>query len=305
VTRLIRSIDDLDDSTVDAVLDRADAHLHGASRRLPSGSAVLGLLFLQASLRTRVGFAAAAARLGMQSLTVEAARSGPLSMPESWAHTLRTLSGYSDLVVARIPEPLAVSALPGGLIAPVLSGGDGGTEAEHPSQALIDLFAMSRHLSDLGRMRLAIVGDLRMRAVRSLLRLLARRLPGRVSLVTDEHLMDGFRLPEELAAITDSRRLADLEDVDVIYVAGIPHGALDEDGRTALRVTTDVMARLPPNAVVLSPLPVIDEVEAAVFADARMRAFQQSDLGLYVRMALLEHLLADAAGTWPNHGQRP
>ncbi len=79
--------------------------------------------------------------------------------------------------------------------------------------------------------------------------------------------------------------------MDVLYVAGIPHGALDEPGRARLRVDRKALAALRPDAVVLSPMPVIDEIATTARSDPRIRMFQQSDDALFVRMALIEALV--------------
>jgi len=288
---LVRSVDDLADETVDLLLGRARAFEAGAAPVERGSPRIVGLVFFETSLRTRLGFAAAAARIGARSIEVVEVRSSAVSMPERWDDTLRVVAGYSDVVVARVGHPLVATAIPAGVDVPVLSGGDVGAEAEHPSQALIDRYAIERAVGPVAELGIAIYGDLRMRSVRSLLRLLARTPPRRVVLVTEPALLDGFQVPAELQGLAEMRAPGHLEGVDVLYVAGIPHGALDEDGRTRLRVTEATLAELPRQAVVLSPLPVIDEIDRAVLGDPRMRAFEQSDRAMYVRMALLEHLL--------------
>ncbi len=50
--------------------------------------------------------------------------------------------------------------------------------------------------------------------------------------------------------------------------------------------------RCAPNAVVLSPMPVIDEIASTVRGDPRIRMLEQSDDALFVRMALIEALLS-------------
>ena len=46
------------------------------------------------------------------------------------------------------------------------------------------------------------------------------------------------------------------------------------------------------HAVVMHPLPRVDEIAPAVDVDPRAAYFRQADTGLYVRMALLRMLLA-------------
>ena len=52
------------------------------------------------------------------------------------------------------------------------------------------------------------------------------------------------------------------------------------------------MARLRPHAIVLHPLPRVDEISPEVDADPRAAYFRQARNGLFVRMALLKTLLA-------------
>lgn len=247
----------------------------------------MGLLFLEASLRTRVGFAAAAARLGGQSIDIAERRGNAVAMPEGWADTLRVVSGNVDLVVARPGRPLDASRLCPLLVSSFLNGGDAGRCGEHPSQALIDLYAIEQARGPVSELTVAICGDLRMRAVRSLVRLFARFPPRRLVAISDPRLADGDR-----EGHAEHRAPWDVEDVDVLYVAGIPHGALDEPGRARLRVDRQALAALRPDAVVLSPMPVIDEIAATARSDPRIRMFQQSDDALFVRMALIEALLS-------------
>jgi aspartate carbamoyltransferase catalytic subunit len=249
---------------------------------------VVGLAFLETSLRTRVGFAAAAARLGATSVEVLDVRQSTTSMPESVEDTMRTLAGYVDVLVARLGVPLEV---PAGARIPVLNAGDSGPRAEHPSQALIDLLALRKLPVPLEAQTVALCGDMRMRAARSLLLLLNRTTPKRLVLLTESRLEDGFELPPALAEMVEFRTLDHLDDVDVLYVVGIPHGALDESGRTRLRVTVEHLDALPAHARVLSPLPLIDEMERPAFTHPSVRMFEQSEDGLFVRMALLELLL--------------
>ena len=285
--RRILGIDDLPDAEIDAVLTRAGELADGAEPASFRGS--LGLAMFETSLRTRAGFAAAAQRLGLGVIEVDARRESDVSMPESLADTVRVLSGYVDALVVRAPASAASLNAAVRPDVPWLNAGDAGAEAEHPSQALIDVFAMERLSAPVAGLHVAMVGDLRMRSARSLLALLARRRPRRLSLVTDASLEEGFTLPPALDAVSD--RDGDLRDVDVVVAVGIPHATATEPVRSALRIDAAMLAAMPERAIVLSPMPIIDEIATSARRDHRMRYFAQSDLGLYVRMALLELLL--------------
>ena len=285
---MIVGVDDLGTEEIRHILLRATGLRAGAASEL-ARPPLVGLLFLETSLRTRVGFAAAAARLGGQPIDIAERRGNAAAPPEGWADTLRVVSGNVDLIVARPGRPLNDAAHLGPLlVSSFLNGGDTGRRGEHPSQALIDLYAIERARGPVSELTVAICGDLRMRAVRSLLRLFARFPPRHLVAITDPHLIDDGEPPAKDA---EQRKPWDVDDVDVLYVAGLPHGALDEPGRARLRVDRKALAALRPDAVVLSPMPVIDEIATTARSDPRVRMFQQSDDALFVRMALIEALL--------------
>ena len=290
-----RSVDDFRDGDITWILDRAEQHRDRAlAGSAPAGGppVVVGLLFLEASLRTRTGFTAAAVRLGMGSVTVAEQRQSEISMAESVGHTLRTLSGYCDIIVARMPQPLSGDAVPAGLRCPLVSGGDRGEAAEHPTQALIDLFALRAEFGAVQGLRVVVCGDPKMRSVASLLRSLVRLGVGSIALLTTDSLLKGLILPPQVKSlVTVIHDWDEAGDADVVYVAGIPHQAVPLDERDRLRVTPEALALLSDRCVVTSPLPVIDEIDAAAWPDRRIRAFEHSDAALFVRMAVLEFAL--------------
>lgn len=285
--RVFRSIDDYSDDDVSWVLKRTTEHLARTATSLVPPGFLAGLMFFETSLRTRTGFASAVLRLGGQVVEVVEPRHSEISAAESSHDTLRTLAGYTDIVVVRLNEPLT-AALPSGLAVPVVSGGDRGARAEHPTQALIDIYAMESEIGPVGGLTVAILGDPRMRSVASLLRWFARHPPRCLVLVTEDALLDGFSVPPPLAGVVERRTLADVSGIDVLYVAGIPHRLAAEDVRTSLRVTGEVLDRLPTGAVAMSPLPVIDEVDAGARSHPKFHAFVHSDWALGVRMAVME-----------------
>lgn len=287
--RRILGIGDVSDDEIEWILRRAGELADGAAPVAMRG--VVGIAMFETSLRTRTGFAAASYRLGLNVIEVDGRRASDVSMPESMVDTLRTLSGYVDALVVRASAPaheLSGATRPD---TAWLNGGDRGAAAEHPSQALLDVFAMERLAGPVADAHVAICGDLRMRSARSLLALLARRPPRRLTLVSDESLSDGFVLPPALTAVTSRGTRTALSDVGALIAVGIPHGATTEPVRSALRVDRAMLTGLSDDAIVLSPMPIIDEIATPARRDPRMRYFEQSDLGLFLRMAVLELLL--------------
>lgn len=289
--QLIGTVDDLAPH-VDPLLDRANELARGATSRAAEGR-VVGLAFLEPSLRTRVGFAIAAARLGGSSVGIDALRQTASASAEPWTETLRVLSGMVDLVVARPGVPFDPMVARRWSVCPVINGGDTGSRAEHPTQALVDLFAMEQMVGPVAGLVVALCGDLRSRSARSLLRLLTLRPPRRLVVITAADFGGAPALPAALATRTEERRLPDVDDIDVMCAVGMPGGDGLVEVRRRLQVDDKTLERLPRHAVVLSPMPVLDEIKTTSLGDPRIRVYEQSDLGVFVRMAVLERLLLD------------
>jgi aspartate carbamoyltransferase catalytic subunit len=213
-------------------------------------------------------------------------------MTESFEDTLRTVSGFVDVLVSRPGRPLDRATVEENVVSAFINGGDTGPRAEHPTQALVDIYAMEKALGPVSDLRIAICGDPRMRAVRSLLQLFARRRPSWLSIIASPSHLEADCIPEPLAAISDHRALSELDDIDVLYVAGMPHASLPLEERDGLIVTPETMSILPQHSIVLSPLPIVDEIDEVARRDTRARMFWQSDQGVFVRMALLEEIVA-------------
>lgn len=285
----VLSIDDLPGSVLDAILERARHHLTRASPASPLSGTLVGLAFFESSLRTKFGFSAAASRLGITTIAPDVREGHHGGPPESLHDTLRTLAGYVDIVVVRSGKPALemVRCVPKRVA--FINGGDGGPHREHPTQALIDLFAIERIAGSVADLHITVLGDLEMRAARSLLRILQDREPARLSLVG----LTGQRPDRAVSPERDSELSKVVSTTDVLYAVGIPHGVPEEE-RSRLRVDRRLMDRLPAHAAVLSPMPVIDEISSTVRDDPRIRVFEQNDLAQPVRMAVLEHALGSS-----------
>ena len=267
------------------VLLRA-TNLAAGARPQRLGGAVL-LAFLTPSTRTRLGFARAAVDIGAAPVMFEAARYAPtMSAPETLEDSLASVAEYYEVVVLRTAQyPSPFPEGPGSIISAGL-GAD-----EHPTQALIDLFAVQRELGRIEGLRWGFVGDLDwMRVVRSLLQALVWFDPAEVRLMAPPgrgpagELLNGLPCREA--------EPGDVEGLDVLYVAGLPPGsgdlALDDAARRPWRVGPETMARLGPGARVLCPLPRVDEIDPQVDADPRSAWVRQSAGGRFVRTAVLE-----------------
>lgn len=292
--RCLLSIDDLADGEIDGLLASARALLAGEAVPALAAPFTAGLLFLSSSLRTRVGFSVASARLGGQAIEVVNIRWQPgMSEPEPFLDSLRVVSGMVDVVVVRVPFALEAEAVSSSCVAPLVNAGDG---VEHPTQALVDLLAIEEERGPVEDLYVGVCGDLTGRSARSLLKLLARRTPRRLRLMAPPGRYSPAVLPEgplgERTVVLDQ---ADFTDLDVLYLAGLAEGTglerIAATRRAEFALTPKRVGELPEDAVVLSPLPLIDEVAEGARGDPRIRWLAQSDRGVAVRMAVLRLLL--------------
>jgi aspartate carbamoyltransferase catalytic subunit len=89
-----------------------------------------------------------------------------------------------------------------------------------------------------------------------------------------------------------------LPQVDVVYQTRVQKERFTtpeeyEMARGKYVIDGDAMRRLRPDATLLHPLPRVDEIATEVDTDPRAAYFRQAHNGVFIRMALLEHVLGD------------
>ena len=263
---------------------------------------IMATLFYEPSTRTRLSFESAMLRLGGSVIGTEAAHTFSSAIKgETLEDTVRMVSTYADLIVLRHDQAGAAARAASVASVPVVNAGDG--PGEHPTQALLDLYTIERELGHVEGVRVAFCGDLRFgRTARSLALLLALYPGVRLAFVAPAVIQVGGDILERLAARGVECRLAEqltdvLDDVDVVYqTRGQKERFTDpleyEQARTAIRIDGAIMRQLPATAIVMHPLPRVDEIAPEVDADPRAAYFRQAANGVAIRMALLEMLLA-------------
>ena len=289
-----------------ASLFRAGSRLEGEDRLrslpTPLRGRILATLFFEPSTRTRFSFEAAMQKLGGGVLTAENARySSSSAKGESIADTVRVVGGYADAIVLRHFEEGTARTAAEMSPVPVINAGDGA--GEHPTQAIGDLFTIHKELGRLENLRVAVVGDLLFgRTIHSLLAMLAPYRGLRVQLISPPQL----RLPERYRRLlsengvpfAEQRELdGALGDADVVYITRVQRERFPSEEDYAAVAETYVLGRqlletLKPGAIILHALPRLTEIAPEVDSDPRAAYFRQAHNGLYMRMALLEHLLA-------------
>ena len=168
--RSFLTIEDASREDLRDVLDLARAHAEGRVSGALVGKTVC-LAFFEASTRTAVSFELAAKRSGADVISLSD-KGSAIAKGESLIDTILTLDRLgADAVVLRHPSAGAAAIASRHTGAPVINAGDGC--GQHPTQALLDLYALSEAVGgfdDLAGRRVAIVGDvLHSRVARSVI----------------------------------------------------------------------------------------------------------------------------------------
>ena len=291
------SIEDLDRTAIERILDRAESFAEVAGREIKKVPVLRGRtvvnLFYEASTRTSSSFELAAKRLSADVVSVRSAGSS-VDKGESLKDTVQTLSAYDPAaIVIRSPHAGAAQLVAGWTEAAVVNAGDG--KHEHPTQALLDAFTLRRALGALDGPNIWIVGDvLHSRVARSNI-LALTRMGASVTVCGPPTL-----IPRGIEALgcTASATLDDLHEADVVYVLRMQHERMREAFLPSLREYAQryqvSAARLRTGQLLMHPGPVNRGVELSADAIDSPQALigAQVKAGVAVRMAVLYELLA-------------
>lgn len=258
---------------------------------------LLATLFYEPSTRTRLSFEAAAQRLGLGILSTENAGEFSSAIKgETLEDTIRILDGYADIIVLRHPETGAAEKAASASRQAVINAGDG--KGEHPTQALLDLYTILQEKGRLDNLTVIIGGDLANgRTARSLAQMLALYPKNTIRFVSVPDLRVGDDIKEHLQKNnltydeTDDMYGA-LQDADVVYWTRLQKERLsDPKLESSFVIDQAALKVVRKDAVIMHPLPRINEIDTLVDKDPRAAYFRQAENGMYVRMALIDTLL--------------
>jgi aspartate carbamoyltransferase catalytic subunit len=292
------SIADLERADIEHLLERAESFAEGIGRRdikkVPAlrGKTIVNL-FLEPSTRTSSSFELAAKRLSADVISVKASGSS-VEKGESLKDTIATLSAYSpDAIVIRSPQAGAARLVAGWTKAAVVNAGDG--KHEHPSQALLDLYALGRRVDSIAGKRIWIVGDVLHSRVARSCAMAFRKMGAEVTLCGPPTL-----IPRDIGTALDCEVCHDLDglgEADVVYALRMQRERMKESYLPSLREYAALYQidsrRLGPRQLLMHPGPVNRGIELSAGAIDGPSSLigEQVEAGLYMRMAILFEVL--------------
>ena len=301
------SIEGLPRAVLTHILDTAGTFLSVNDREVKKvpllrGKSVFNLFF-ENSTRTRTTFEIAAKRLSADVINLDIARSST-AKGESLLDTIANLSAmHADMFVVRHGESGAPYLI-ARHCAPhvhVVNAGDG--RHAHPTQGLLDMYAIRHYKTDFSQLTVAIVGDIvHSRVARSDIHALTTlgvpevRVVGPRTLVPGDLRAMGVRVCHDMAE--------GMKGADVIIMLRLQNermtGAmLPSAGEFAktFGLTPDKLALAKPDAIVMHPGPINRgvEIDSSVADGQASVILPQVTFGIAVRMAVMSIIAGNEA----------
>ncbi len=287
------------------ILGAADHIKERAERRLPLDllrDKILGNLFYVKSMRTNLSFDVAMKRLGGSVSNIHFPEDFSSELAGgSFGDTVRVVGTLVDVIVLRHYRSGSAKRAAAISPVPIINGGDG--PAQHPTQALIDLYCIEKLKGGIDGVSIAFIGDLmNSRTIRSLTYFLAKYSGIRISFASPRPLRmkDDLKeyLKENHVPFTESVDQAEeLKEIasrsDILYITQIPRENFGDrikdfdQSREIFRIDREFLKNLKKDTYILHPFPRDDELSPEIDQDPRAVYFEQVRYGQVLRMGLL------------------
>jgi len=262
------------------------------SARPSIDSKLIGLLFFEASTRTRINFEVAASREGHQSFLVSSSLGTSIEKGETIEDTLdNVLAMNPDLVVVRSDENFNQKKYFENHKIPMISGGWG--KISHPTQALLDIRCLLKQGLTYEQMKIVIVGDIRHSRVAHSHFVLSEKLGYQVAIVCSD-----FALPQ-----VPVQRLENLEQafdwgnvlMSLRYQKERHEKTVMDVDYNSFQITKKYLDHWKHHGFLMHPGPINYGVE--ISEDTRSYSknliLSQVESGVWMRRAAIRYLLKD------------
>jgi aspartate carbamoyltransferase catalytic subunit len=252
-------------------------------------------LFFESSTRTQSSFELAGKRLGADVMNMSVGSSS-IKKGETLIDTAITLNAmHPDILVMRHHASGAVELLSQKVDGSVINAGDGAHE--HPTQALLDALTIRRNKARIEGLIIAICGDiLHSRVARSNI-ILLNALGARVRVVAPSTLLPPGIERLGVEVMRDMRE--GLADADIVMMLRLQRERMNgsfvpstQEYFAYFGLDQKKLAYAKPDALVMHPGPMNRgvEIDSAVADGAQSLIREQVEMGVAVRMAVLEAL---------------
>jgi aspartate carbamoyltransferase catalytic subunit len=299
--RHLATLDDLSNFEIEQIFRLADQmRTHFAAWSGFCKGKILATLFYEPSTRTRLSFESAMGRLDGRALGFADPYAASVAKGETIADTARMVTNYADLIVVRHNWAGAARVMAQYSNIPVVNGGDG--SHAHPTQGLADLYTILQRKGRIEGLTVGVCGDLRYGRAAHSLALVVARFGGKLIHIAPEgfHMPDWMLMrlkhvygqePSEADQLTDV-----IGELDVIYVTRLqaerlPASVNREAVQDSYLVNAQIMEGAKPDAMIMHPLPRVNELSYELDDDPRAAYFEQSANGVPIRMALIASLV--------------
>ncbi len=252
-------------------------------------------LFFEASTRTQSSFELAGKRLGADVMNMSVAQSS-IKKGETLIDTALTLNAmHPDILIMRHAASGAVELLSKKVDCSVVNAGDG--THEHPTQALLDALTIRRNKGRIERLTVAICGDiLHSRVARSNI-ILLNAMQARVRAIGPSTLLPAAA--ERLGVEVYRDMEEGLRDADIVMMLRLQRERMNGSFVPSVQeyfhyfgLDEAKLRYAKPDALVMHPGPMNRgvEISTAVADGAQSLIREQVEMGVAVRMAVLEAL---------------
>ncbi len=252
-------------------------------------------LFFEASTRTQSSFELAGKRLGADVMNMSVGSSS-IKKGETVIDTAMTLNAMRpDILVVRHHCAGAVELLSQKVSCSVINAGDG--SHEHPTQALLDALTIRRNKGRISGLTVVICGDvLHSRVARSNI-ILLNAMGARVRIVAPSTLLPPCA--ERLGVEIFTSMKEGLEGADIIMMLRLQLERMSGSYVPSVReyfhffgLDHEKLKLAKPDALIMHPGPMNRgvEIDSAVADDHRSVISEQVEMGVAVRIAVLQAL---------------
>jgi aspartate carbamoyltransferase catalytic subunit len=246
--------------------------------------------------RTKLSFSSAMQKLGGSTIGFESTESLSIAKGENFKDTIRTIEKYSDIIVVRHPKEGAARYAAEISSKPVINAGDGTNQ--HPSQTLLDLYAIKRLKGNIENLNVTLLGDLKHARVMKPLAYALSMFKANLTFVSPLGLEFNKEFIDELKGMFSSKIIqtndiySGVRKADVLYICRIQKERFAdqyeaEKLQKAFKITPEIIEQANENMIILHALPKVIELDPRIDETKQAKYFEQAAYGIPVRMTIL------------------